>query len=194
MLAERLFLWPRPIRAEGCVHTRGKRWVGSGTWRLCISPDAAAEVGLGRGCSQVVLIGSCASQAAPSREKSLSWPLHEWQKCTQSLLNHTLRPFCNGLAPGGLLTPALMGALHRSGCSSFPLRVQWLVVADDPSTSREPLTAWALSGACTDSGAESSTTLRLERLLKQSSCNALSLLQAQGKWQKGSVCQKRMQN
>lgn len=48
-------------------------WVGSETWRLCI-PDAAAEVGLGLGYNELVLVALRASQTAPSREKSLAWP------------------------------------------------------------------------------------------------------------------------
>lgn len=159
-----------PSELEGRVYMQGQCWVGSRMWRLCIYPDAAAEVGLGLGYSEAVPISSCASQATPSREKSLAWSLHWWQMCAQSLLNHTLSHFYNGLAPGPALMPMLLGPLDGCGCSLYPLRVQWLVAADDSSTSREPLMAWALSGACIDSGTASSTTQRFKWLLKQLQC------------------------
>lgn len=148
-----------PSEMEWCVYKQEQCWVGSGTWRLYITPDAAAEVGLGLGYSEVVPIASCAGQATPSREKSLAWPLRWQQMCAQWLLNHTLSPFCKGLAPGPVLMPMLLGPLDRCGCSLYPLRVQWLVAADDPLTSRESLVAWALSGACLDSGTAGSTAL-----------------------------------
>lgn len=183
-----------PPKLEGCVYMQEQHQVGTGTWRLhlprCCSWGWTGTWLQGNGGNSY-----CTSQAAPSREKNSAWSLCWWQMCAQSLLNHSLSPFCDGLAPGLVLIPIFLGPLDGHACSAHPHWVQRLVVGDHPWTSREPLMAWALSGACTDSGTARNTTLRFKLAFKAKQLQHVESAPGSGKkWQKRKVCQKRMLN